>query len=44
MYFTYCQLWIYIVLKAVYSDKIKKEKRTWAKTVRFDKVDTDAKP
>jgi hypothetical protein len=44
MYFTYCQLWIYIVLKAVYSDKIKKEKRTWAKTVRFDAVDTDNKP
>jgi cellulose synthase/poly-beta-1,6-N-acetylglucosamine synthase-like glycosyltransferase len=44
MYFTYCQLWIYIVLKAVYSDKIKKEKRTWAKTVRFDAVDTDLKP
>jgi len=36
MYFTYCQLWIYIVLKAAYSDFIKKEKRTWAKTVRFD--------
>jgi cellulose synthase/poly-beta-1,6-N-acetylglucosamine synthase-like glycosyltransferase len=44
MYFTYCQLWIYIVLKAVYSDKIKKEKRTWAKTIRFDTVDTDKKP
>jgi cellulose synthase/poly-beta-1,6-N-acetylglucosamine synthase-like glycosyltransferase len=36
MYFTYCQLWIYIVLKAAYSDFIKKEKRTWAKTIRFD--------
>lgn len=44
MYFSYCQLWIYIVLKAAYSDKIKKEKRTWAKTVRFDTVDTDVKP
>ena len=44
MYFTYCQLWIYIVLKAVYSDKIKKEKRTWAKTVRFDAFDKDKKP
>jgi cellulose synthase/poly-beta-1,6-N-acetylglucosamine synthase-like glycosyltransferase len=44
MYFTYCQLWIYIVLKAAYSDKIKKEKKTWSKTVRFDAVDTDVKP
>ncbi|MDD8017713.1 MAG: glycosyltransferase family 2 protein, partial [Bacteroidota bacterium] len=36
MYFTYCQLWIYIVLKAAYQEYIKKEKRTWDKTVRFD--------
>ncbi len=36
MYFTYCQLWIYIVLKAAYQEYIKKEKRVWAKTVRFD--------
>ena len=35
MYFSYCQLWIYIVLKAAYSEYIKKEKRTWAKTTRF---------
>ncbi len=36
MYFTYCQFWIYIVGKAIYLDVIKKEKRTWVKTVRFD--------
>jgi len=36
MYFTYCQFWIYIVGRAVYLDLIKKEKRTWVKTVRFD--------
>jgi hypothetical protein len=36
MYFSYCQLWIYIVIKAAYSEYILKEKRTWAKTVRFD--------
>jgi cellulose synthase/poly-beta-1,6-N-acetylglucosamine synthase-like glycosyltransferase len=36
MYFTYCQFWIYLVLKAFYLDYIKKEKRTWDKTVRFD--------
>lgn len=36
MYFSYCQLWIYLVVKAFYLDYIKKEKRTWDKTVRFD--------
>jgi cellulose synthase/poly-beta-1,6-N-acetylglucosamine synthase-like glycosyltransferase len=36
MYFSYCQLWIYIVIRAAYQDYIKKEKRTWDKTVRFD--------
>ncbi len=36
MYFTYCQLWIYIVVKAWWSDYIRKDKRTWAKTERFD--------
>ncbi len=36
MYFTYCQVWIYIVGRAIYLDVIKKEKRTWVKTERFD--------
>ncbi|MCU7491224.1 MAG: glycosyltransferase [Bacteroidota bacterium] len=35
-YFSYCQLWIYIVVKAIYSEYIKREKRTWDKTVRFE--------
>ena len=35
MYFTYCQLWIYIVIKAAYIDYVKKEKRFWDKTERF---------
>lgn len=35
MYFTYCQFWIYIVGKAIYLDLIKREKRTWVKTIRF---------
>ena len=35
MYFTYCQLWIYVVAKAIYLDYIKREKRTWTKTIRF---------
>ncbi|MCX6155950.1 MAG: glycosyltransferase [Candidatus Kapabacteria bacterium] len=37
MYFTYCQLWIYLVLRAGYIDFIKREKRTWDKTVRFQR-------
>ncbi|MBA4312800.1 MAG: glycosyl transferase family 2 [Chlorobiaceae bacterium] len=36
MYFTYCQVWIYIVGRAIYLDVIKREKRTWVKTERFD--------
>ena len=36
MYFTYCQFWIYVVGRAIYLDYIKREKRTWAKTVRFE--------
>jgi len=36
MYFTYSQLWIYVVIKSVYQDFIQKEKHVWDKTVRFD--------
>ncbi len=36
MYFTYCQLWIYVVVRAIWIEYVKKEKRTWDKTVRFD--------
>ena len=36
MYFTYSQLWIYVVIKSVYQDLFKKENHTWDKTVRFD--------
>ena len=35
MYFTYCQLWMYIVIKAWWSDYVRREKRVWAKTERF---------
>lgn len=35
MYLTYCQLWIFVVARAFWLDNIKKEKQTWAKTVRF---------
>jgi cellulose synthase/poly-beta-1,6-N-acetylglucosamine synthase-like glycosyltransferase len=36
MYFTYCQLWIYVMLRAFYLENIKKESHKWDKTVRFD--------
>ena len=36
MYFTYCQLWIFVMLRAFYLDNIKKEGNVWDKTVRFD--------
>jgi cellulose synthase/poly-beta-1,6-N-acetylglucosamine synthase-like glycosyltransferase len=35
MYFTYCQLWIFIVIRAMYQDYVKREKRVWDKTPRF---------
>ncbi|MDP2362566.1 MAG: glycosyltransferase, partial [Ignavibacteria bacterium] len=38
MYFSYCQLWIYLVIKSFYIEYIKKEKHVWDKTVRFDLV------
>jgi cellulose synthase/poly-beta-1,6-N-acetylglucosamine synthase-like glycosyltransferase len=36
MYFTYSQLWIYVVIKSAYQDFIKKKNHIWDKTVRFD--------
>jgi cellulose synthase/poly-beta-1,6-N-acetylglucosamine synthase-like glycosyltransferase len=36
MYFSYSQLWIYVVIKSAYQDFIKKESHKWDKTVRFD--------
>jgi cellulose synthase/poly-beta-1,6-N-acetylglucosamine synthase-like glycosyltransferase len=36
MYFSYCQFWIFIVLKAAYQDFVKKSDHHWDKTVRFD--------
>jgi cellulose synthase/poly-beta-1,6-N-acetylglucosamine synthase-like glycosyltransferase len=34
-YFTYCQLWIPVVLRAAYEDFILKREHTWVKTQRF---------
>ena len=36
MYFTYCQLWIFVMLRAFYLENIKRATHTWDKTVRFD--------
>ena len=36
MYFTYCQLWPLVVASAFYKEYIRGEKRTWAKTKRFE--------
>ncbi len=43
MYFTYCQLWIYIVMKAAYFEYVKKDEHIWDKTVRFDVTTVEAK-
>ena len=43
MYFTYCQIWIFIVGRALYLDLIRKEKRTWVKTVRFETPPAESK-
>jgi cellulose synthase/poly-beta-1,6-N-acetylglucosamine synthase-like glycosyltransferase len=34
-YFTYCQLWIFVVLKAAFDDFILKREHVWIKTQRF---------
>ncbi|HTO95317.1 MAG TPA: glycosyltransferase [Bacteroidota bacterium] len=36
MYFTYCQIWIYVVVRALWIEYVRKEGRTWDKTIRFD--------
>jgi cellulose synthase/poly-beta-1,6-N-acetylglucosamine synthase-like glycosyltransferase len=36
MYFTYCQLWIFVMIRAFYLENIKKATHEWDKTVRFD--------
>ncbi|PLX23949.1 MAG: glycosyl transferase family 2 [Ignavibacteria bacterium] len=42
MYLTYCQLWLVVVARAMYLDVIRKERMTWAKTVRFRHEDEEA--
>ena len=40
-YFTYCQLWIVVVARALWLDFVKREKQTWVKTVRFESKPAD---
>jgi cellulose synthase/poly-beta-1,6-N-acetylglucosamine synthase-like glycosyltransferase len=39
-YFTYCQLWIFVVLKAAYDDFILRREHIWVKTQRFKTRDS----
>ena len=43
MYFTYCQLWIYVVFKSLWMDLTRTRVGVWDKTVRF-KTDAAAVP
>ncbi len=44
MYFTYSQAWLVVVFRAFWSDYIKRDKRVWDKTVRFDTVMEPTEP
>jgi cellulose synthase/poly-beta-1,6-N-acetylglucosamine synthase-like glycosyltransferase len=39
-YFTYCQLWIFVVLKAAWDDFVLKREHIWVKTQRFETRDS----
>ena len=41
MYFSYCQLWIYVIFRAWYVEKFQKNKNFWDKTVRFEVKKTE---
>ena len=38
VYFTYCQLWVVVVIRALIDDVVLRRKRVWAKTERFSEV------
>jgi len=42
MYFTYCQLWVVTVIRAMWRDFVRKEGAVWDKTVRFEVEPTEA--
>ena len=37
-YFTYCQLWVIVVIRALLDDVVLRRKRVWAKTEHFSEV------
>jgi len=43
MYFTYCQVWVYVCAKAHYLDMVKQERLRWDKTLRVPRT-TDPGP
>ena len=44
MYFVYCQLWIYVVFKALWLDAIRSHVGVWDKTERYHVKDDAAEP
>jgi len=38
MYFTYCQVWVYVCAKAHYLDLVRQERLRWEKTVRVPRT------
>lgn len=44
MYFTYCQMWVFIAAKAHYLDVIRQERLRWDKTMRVAPVSRNGRP
>lgn len=44
MYFTYCQVWVYVCAKAHYLDLVRQERLRWEKTVRVPGSEQGAVP
>lgn len=44
MYFTYCQVWVYVCAKAHYLDLVRQERLRWEKTVRVSGSEQGAAP
>jgi cellulose synthase/poly-beta-1,6-N-acetylglucosamine synthase-like glycosyltransferase len=43
-YFTYCQMWIFVVLRAAWDDFVLRKPRVWAKTERYAAVPQKIQP
>lgn len=44
MYFTYCQVWVYVCAKAHYLDLVRQERLRWEKTLRVPESEQGAVP